>query len=40
MSFGYKVRPETFGVHFIYFEVQVALIFCRVLSEQSASCFV
>ena len=24
----------------VYFEVQIALIFCRVWSEQSASCFV
>ena len=50
VSFGSKVRHITFvcvamgsAVLFIlkvYFEVQIALKFCRVWSEQSASCFV
>ena len=38
VSFGSKVRPRTFGC--VYFEVQIALIFCRIWSEQSVSCFV
>ena len=45
VSFGSKVRPRTFGfiavggaILFI-FEVQIALIFCRVWSEQSAIFF-
>ena len=44
VSFGYKVRPRTFGCvamgSVVYFEVQIALIFCRAWREQSASCFV
>ena len=46
VSFGSKVRPRTFGcvamgsAVLVYFEVQIALIFCRVWSEQSASYFV
>ena len=46
VSFGSKVGPRTFGcvamgsAVLFYFEVQIALIFCRVWSEQSASCFV
>ena len=40
-----KVRPRTFGCvdmgsAVLYILVQIALIFCRVWSEQSASCFV
>ena len=41
VSFRYKVRPRTFGClamgSVVYFEVQIALMFCR--SEQSVSCF-
>ena len=44
VSFGSKARPRTFecvvmrsAVLFIF---RIALIFCRVWSEQSASCFV
>ena len=45
VSFGSKVRPRTFGCVAMrsavgFFEVQIALIFWRVWSEQSASCFV
>ena len=47
VSFGSKVRPRTFGCvamgsecSVIYFEVKIVLIFCRIRSEQSASCFV
>ena len=48
VSFGSKVRPRTFGcidchgkcsVNF-NFGVQIVLIFHRIWSEQSASCFV
>ena len=46
VTFGSKLRPRTFelvamcsAVLFI-FRVQIALIFCRVWNEQSASCFV
>ena len=43
-EFGSKVRPRTFGCvamsRVVYFDVQIALIFCRVWSEQRASCFV
>ena len=41
VSFRYKVRSRTFGClamgSVVYFEVQIALMFCR--SEQSVSCF-
>ena len=45
VSFRSKVRSRTFGcvaigIAVVYFEVQIALIFCRVWSEQSASYFV
>ena len=40
VSFGSKVRPIIFGCSVVYLEVQIALIFCRVWSEQSASCFI
>ena len=42
VSFGSKVRPRTFGCVdiVVYFQVQIARIFCRVRREQSASCFV
>ena len=45
VSFGSKVRPRTFGCiamgsAFLFIEVQIARIFCRVCCEQSASCFV
>ena len=40
VSFRYKVRSRTFGCLamgcVVYFEVQIALVFCR--SEQSVSC--
>ena len=46
VSFGSNVKPQTFGcvamrsaVLFIFY-VQIALILCRVWSEQSARCFV
>ena len=41
VSFRYKVRPSTFGCVAMgsYFEVQIARIFPRVLSEQRASFF-
>ena len=44
VSFGSKVRPITFGcvsmrsAVLVIFKVQIALIFGRVWSEQSASC--
>ena len=44
VSFGSKVRPRTFGCvamrSAVCFISGIALIFCRVWSEQSASCFV
>ena len=48
VSFRSKVSPRTFGCiamgsHYcnvVYFKVENALIFCRVCSVQSASCFV
>ena len=44
VSFGSKVRPRTFGCiamdSVVYFEVQIARIFHRVWSKQSATCFV
>ena len=43
VSFRSRVKHRTFGcvVYFVvYFEVQIARIFCRVWREQSASCFV
>ena len=45
VSFGSKVRPRTLGalpcvVQCCLFLVKIALIYCRVWSEQSASCFV
>ena len=43
VRFGSKVRPRTSGcvtIGVVYFEVKIALLFCRVGSEQSASCFV
>ena len=44
VSFGSKVRPRTFECiamgSVVYFMVQIARIFRRVLNEQSASCFV
>ena len=47
VSFGSKVRSRTFVCvakgsvrSVVYFKVQIAVIFCRVWSEQSASCFV
>ena len=44
VSFGSKARPITFGCvamgSVVYFDVQIYLMFCRVWSEQSASCFV
>ena len=45
-SFGCKVRPRTFGcvvmgrAVFFYVEVQIALIFFMIWSDQIASCFV
>ena len=41
VSFGSKVRTKTVWVlchGVVYFEVQIALIVCRVWSEQSARC--
>ena len=44
LSFGSKVRPRIFGCvamgSVVYFEVQIARIFCKVQREQRASCFV
>ena len=41
VSYGSKVRRITFGQCIVvYFEVQIARIFCRVWREHSASCFV
>ena len=46
VCFGSKVTPKTFAciamgsASVVYFEGQIVLIFCRVWSEQSASCFV
>ena len=45
VSFGSKVGPRTFGCVamrsvVLFILVQIALIFGRVCSEQSASCFV
>ena len=44
VSVGSKVGPRTFGCvamgSVVYFEVQLARIFCRVGSEQSPNCFV
>ena len=46
VSLGSKVRHRAFGcvamgsTVLFYFEVQITLIYCRVWSEQSASCFV
>ena len=37
VSIGSKVMPRSFGCSVVYFEVQIALIFSRVWSEQSAS---
>ena len=36
VSFGSKVRPRTF----VYFDIQIARIFCRVWRQQSACYFV
>ena len=45
VSFGSKVKPITFGCiamgsAVVYVKIQIARIFSRVWSEQSASCFV
>ena len=45
VCFGSNVRPRTFGCVAVgssvfLNEIQIALIFCRVWNEQSASCFV
>ena len=43
VSFGHKVRPRTFGSVVmdcvVYFKVQIVLIFHKVCSEHSTSCF-
>ena len=46
VSYGSNIWPRTLGGGYhglcsvVYFEVQIALILCRVWSEQSANCLV